>query len=329
MEKKSFIVHYDKRAMLDMLIEKKTDGSLSYENFGRLFAALIDYAENGRTTVELDKATMIAFAAMTAQIDADIQRYAQRCEKNRVNGSKGGRPPKETEQISKEARETESGFQNTQETDPITEKAKKTDRFSEKAKKTDRFSEKAKKPDTDTDTVTDTDTDTVTDTVTDTDTVTETEKRDIISCTPSECSIPPLAGADPVVHSCGDERRHTSEETAVVKSSRKRGGGDKKYDAEIGQIIDYLNQKTGTKYKASTQATRRLIESRLKEGFTVEQFKSVIAKKVSDWSRDEKMAQFLRPETLFGSKFEGYLNSPAPVQRLCVHENEFDWEGIF
>ena len=61
----------------------------------------------------------------------------------------------------------------------------------------------------------------------------------------------------------------------------------------------------------------------------MEQFKSVIDKKVTDWSRDEKMAQYLRPETLFGSKFDSYLNAPAPVQRFCEHEEEFDWTGIF
>ena len=309
MEKKSFIVHYDKRAMLDMLIEKNPDGSLSYESFGRLFAALFDYAENGRTTVELDKATMIAFAAMTAQIDADVQRYAQRCEANKANINK--RWQKNT--TSNEDIQTNTNG-NEADTDGIRSYTKNTD--------TD--------TDTVTDTVTDTDTDTDTDTVTDTDTETETEKRDITSCTEAvQICHPPLEGWRPVVHSYGDERPSLPEKEEVVKSSRKKGEDSQKYDEEIGQIIDHLNRKTGSNYKASTQATRRLIESRLKEGFTVEQFKSVIDKKVTDWSRDEKMAQYLRPETLFGSKFDSYLNAPAPVKAFCEHEEECDWTGIF
>ena len=304
MEKKSFIVHYDKRAMFDLLIEKMPDGSLSYESFGRLFAALMDYAEYGKTSVELDKVTMMAFVAMTAQIDADVQRYAQRCEANKANINK--RWQKNT--TSNEDIQTNTNG-NEADTDGIRSYTKNTDTDTDTV------------TDTETDTDTDTDTETDTDTVTETDTETETEKRDIMSCTEGVQA--------PVVHSYGDERPSLPEKEEVVKSSRKRGGDEKKYDEEIGQIIDHLNRKTGSNYKASTQATRRLIESRLKEGFTVEQFKSVIDKKVTDWSRDEKMAQYLRPETLFGSKFESYLNAPAPVKAFCEHEEEFDWTGIF
>ena len=312
MEKKSFIVHYDKRAMFDLLIEKMPDGSLSYESFGRLFAALMDYAEYGKTSVALDKVTMMAFVAMTTQMDADAQRYAQRCEANKANINK--RWQKNT--TSNEDIQTNTNG-NEADTDGIRSYTKNTD--------TDTDTE----TDTETDTVTDTDTetDTVTDTVTDTET--EKEKRDITSCTPSESSFPPPAESDPFVHSCGDERPSLSKKEGVVKASRKKDGDSKKYDEEIGQIIDHLNRKTGSNYKASTQATRRLIESRLKEGFTVEQFKSVIDKKVMDWSRDEKMAQYLRPETLFGSKFDSYLNAPAPVKTFCEHEGEIDWTGIF
>lgn len=75
------------------------------------------------------------------------------------------------------------------------------------------------------------------------------------------------------------------------------------------EIIDYLNAKAGTRYKASTASTRKHIKARLDEGFTVEDFKSVIDKKCSEWLGNSKMEQYLRPETLFGTKFEGYLNA--------------------
>lgn len=73
-------------------------------------------------------------------------------------------------------------------------------------------------------------------------------------------------------------------------------------------IISYLNEKAGTKYKSTTKKTRELIRARMKEDFTLEDFKTVIDKKCADWLRDAKMCKYLRPDTLFGPKFEGYLN---------------------
>ena len=77
---------------------------------------------------------------------------------------------------------------------------------------------------------------------------------------------------------------------------------------DIKDIIDYLNLKNDSNYRPNTTKTRTLIKSRLKEGFTVDDFKTVIDKKVSQWKSDTKMSAYLRPETLFGTKFEGYLN---------------------
>lgn len=78
-------------------------------------------------------------------------------------------------------------------------------------------------------------------------------------------------------------------------------------DNKIVNIINYLNEKLGTKYKANTKATKSIIKARLDEGFTVEDFKKVIDKKVSQWKGTE-MEQYLRPQTLFGTKMESYLN---------------------
>lgn len=75
------------------------------------------------------------------------------------------------------------------------------------------------------------------------------------------------------------------------------------------EIVDYLNAKAGTRYKASTSSTRKHIKARLDEGFTINDFKTVIDKKCSEWLSNSKMEQYLRPETLFGTKFEGYLNA--------------------
>lgn len=75
------------------------------------------------------------------------------------------------------------------------------------------------------------------------------------------------------------------------------------------EVVNHLNHRLRTKYKPTTQATRKLIKARLKEGFTVEDMKLVIDKKATEWVGNPKMAQFLRPDILFGNKFEGYLNT--------------------
>nr|UVX39250.1 MAG: Replication initiator protein A (RepA) N-terminus [Bacteriophage sp.] len=80
------------------------------------------------------------------------------------------------------------------------------------------------------------------------------------------------------------------------------------------EVVDHLNQRAGTHYKATTANTRKLIKARLKEGFTVDEIKLVIDKKCSEWLNNRDMIQYLRPETLFGNKFEGYLNAKVKPQ---------------
>ena len=83
---------------------------------------------------------------------------------------------------------------------------------------------------------------------------------------------------------------------------------------DVKKIISYLNAKTESSYKASSKKTISLITARLNDGFTVDDFKTVIDKKVAEWMDDPKMNKFLRPETLFGTKFEGYLNQKETIR---------------
>ena len=76
----------------------------------------------------------------------------------------------------------------------------------------------------------------------------------------------------------------------------------------FSEIVDYLNKKADTQYRASSKKTQSLIKARINEGFTLEDFKTVIGKKTTEWKSDNKMSAYLRPETLFGTKFESYLN---------------------
>ena len=75
----------------------------------------------------------------------------------------------------------------------------------------------------------------------------------------------------------------------------------------IKEIVDYLNSKAGTKYRHSTTNTQKHIRARLAEKYTVDDFKTVIDKKVIEWKGTD-MERYLCPDTLFGTKFEKYLN---------------------
>ena len=95
----------------------------------------------------------------------------------------------------------------------------------------------------------------------------------------------------------------------------------------VKTVIDYLNKRAGTAYKATTEKTKKLIGARMKEGFTVEDFCTVIDNKVEEWGKPPKagttdMRPFIRPETLFGTKFEAYLN-----QRRVSNDGEHERIG--
>jgi uncharacterized phage protein (TIGR02220 family) len=90
----------------------------------------------------------------------------------------------------------------------------------------------------------------------------------------------------------------------------------------IVEIIHYLNEKTSSAYKPSTPKTQELIKARVGEGFTLEDFKRVIDIKTAEWLHDHHMCKYLRPATLFGSKFESYLNQKSFKRTL--NEEDFD-----
>lgn len=79
---------------------------------------------------------------------------------------------------------------------------------------------------------------------------------------------------------------------------------------DSADVIKYLNSVLGTKYRASTKAHSENINARLAEGHTFEDLKLVVDYKNAEWSKDQKMAQYLRPQTLFqAGKFQGYLTA--------------------
>ena len=106
-----------------------------------------------------------------------------------------------------------------------------------------------------------------------------------------------------------------------------------KHDTKtITEIVDYLNEKAHKNYRSNNKATMRHINARLKEGRTLSDFKQVIDNRCATWLGTD-MEQYLRPETLFGSKFENYLNARAPKRRgsdgRLLGEKSNGWEFVF
>ena len=75
----------------------------------------------------------------------------------------------------------------------------------------------------------------------------------------------------------------------------------------IEATINYLNKKTGKAYKPTTPNTIKHLTARINEGYTDWDFMDVIDTKCNEWLGTD-MEKYLRPETLFGSKFENYFN---------------------
>ena len=85
------------------------------------------------------------------------------------------------------------------------------------------------------------------------------------------------------------------------------------------EIINYLNLKANTHYRHNIKKTQSLISARFNENFTLDDFKRVIDNKVNEWKNTE-MEKYLRPETLFGTKFESYLNQKEKEKKWWEHE---------
>lgn len=95
------------------------------------------------------------------------------------------------------------------------------------------------------------------------------------------------------------------------------------------EIVDYLNEKTGKNFKHKTAKTRKFIEARWNQDFRLDDFKKVIDVKTDEWLNTDS-DKYLRPETLFGTKFEGYLNQKTKstgmdqLERMKYDESYWD-----
>lgn len=122
-----------------------------------------------------------------------------------------------------------------------------------------------------------------------------------------------------------ETEEHADSENTVQTPDKNEQGNETNKTGEIPytEIIHHLNNRTQSSYRDTTRKTRELIASRWKEGFTFEDFIKVIDLKTAEWLKDPTWSRYLRPETLFGTKFESYLNQ-KPVGRKLIREEDFD-----
>ena len=117
-----------------------------------------------------------------------------------------------------------------------------------------------------------------------------------------------------------DNKRSYAVDANIKKDTKEKEGTDTKSESpeqgdEISSLLSFFNSKTGSSYKDTAQF-EDLINERISEGYTFKDLRSVIDKKAAEWSCDGKMRTYLRPSTLFGEKFEEYLNAPDPIAVL-------------
>ena len=111
------------------------------------------------------------------------------------------------------------------------------------------------------------------------------------------------------------ENTHNKINNNKLNNNKLNNNKEDIYTQEIHEIIDYLNFKLNSNYRYNSKGNNKFIIDRLKENYTVEDFKKVIDNKCLEWLKDEKMCKYLRPETLFGNKFDAYLNAVSAEKK--------------
>ncbi|WP_158233958.1 conserved phage C-terminal domain-containing protein [Sporosarcina sp. P34] len=110
--------------------------------------------------------------------------------------------------------------------------------------------------------------------------------------------------------------------TKELKQTTKNKRYSEKDLATFSSVIEYLNEKAFKRFKHHSKTTMDLLQARIEEGYTVDDFKLVIDTKAAQWLHHPQFRNYLQPSTLFNAeKFENYLNeAPAEMARSIVLE---------
>ena len=108
------------------------------------------------------------------------------------------------------------------------------------------------------------------------------------------------------------------------ENKRKENKVEKKViikNEDIERVVSFLNEKAGTKFKSDSVATQKSL-TKLFVKFSAEEVEKVITSKSAEWLNDANMKKYLRPSTLFGNKFETYLEES---NFISGHDQSFDY----
>ncbi|RKL65058.1 hypothetical protein CR203_22760 [Salipaludibacillus neizhouensis] len=118
-----------------------------------------------------------------------------------------------------------------------------------------------------------------------------------------------------------NEQADTNEQTSFFEEDQAPEAADRAEPTPspekipYSEIVAYLNDSTGKHFQATAVKTRDLIKARWRAHPNQDHFEKVIDTKTDQWLNDPTMNKFLRPETLFGPKFESYLNEgTTPIE---------------
>ena len=122
-------------------------------------------------------------------------------------------------------------------------------------------------------------------------------------------------------HAPTHKQHHERTNNALHQDTRQHLNNLDTLSSQIDDIIQYLNAKTGKRFNLKTTANRKLIQARLRNGYTVKDCYQVIDNQVKLWQHDPKMQTYLRPQTLFrASNFESYLNNAVKQHELLFRQ---------
>ena len=121
-----------------------------------------------------------------------------------------------------------------------------------------------------------------------------------------------------------ENKRNTKKNQEETNKNDNNLKNEKNEKEVYAPIIQYLNKKTGKNFSYRTKSTIEKIDARIREDYTLDDFKKVIVNKSDQWLEDGAMNRYLRPETLFGNNFESYLNeTPLAEMNLAESHNPY------
>ena len=93
-------------------------------------------------------------------------------------------------------------------------------------------------------------------------------------------------------------------------------------------IIAYLNEKAHTHFKENNPVNSNIITTKILEGYSIDDFKTVIDHKCAEWLGTD-MAKYLRPKTLFGTKFAKYLGVSRINCKQAIQNSVYNYDSDY